>query len=161
MKKYPVLLFIALPITLLTVRLAHAQTMETEVVGAAGTSVSTATASLQWTVGEPMIRTTGQAAVLSEGFHQTAVWEIVPIEEVPEIDITVWPNPFSEYFEIRTLQPVVVILNDLSGKLMIDEVRIAQSATLSTTHLSAGTYILSVSTLDRKHLSTYKLVHIP
>lgn len=161
MKKYPVLLFVALPFALLTVRLAHAQTMETEVIGAAGTSVSGSTASLQWTVGEPMIRTTGLSAVLSEGFHQTAVWEIVPIVEVPEIDITVWPNPFSEYVEIRTVQPVVVVLNDLSGKLIIDEVRIAQNATLTTTHLSGGTYILSVSTLDRKHISTYKLVHIP
>lgn len=161
MKKYPVLLFVAVSVALLFVRSAFAQTMETEVIGSAGATVSTSAATLQWTVGEPMIRTTGQPAVLSEGFHQTAVWEIVPVQEALEVNITIWPNPFSEYVEIRTAQPVLAALHDLSGKLIVDEIQITQNATLTTNHLSAGTYMLSVSTIDRKHLSTYKLVHIP
>ncbi|MBL7782567.1 MAG: T9SS type A sorting domain-containing protein [Saprospiraceae bacterium] len=161
MKKYPALLLVSLPFTLLSILSARAQTMETEVIGAAGSSVSTTAATLQWTVGEPMIRTTGQTAILSEGFHQTAIWEIVPVEEVPEIDIAIRPNPFSAYVEIRTAQPVLAVLHDLSGKLIVGEIQVTQNATLTTTHLSAGTYILSVSTPDRKHISTYKLVHIP
>ena len=72
-----------------TSRFCLAQTMEVEVIGSAGTSISTTAGSLQWTVGEPMIRTVVQEAILSEGFHQTVIWEIVPVHQAPDLQLSV------------------------------------------------------------------------
>jgi len=158
MKQLPALLIATSLVAVFAVS-ARTQSMETEVVGSAGVTTSTAAGTLQWTVGEPMIRTVLNAAVLSEGFHQTVIWEIVPVNEVPELQVSVWPNPSSEFIEISSGRPVSVALFNVLGKKVMADMPIDQHAILETGHLPAGAYFLEISDFNRKRLGLYKLLH--
>lgn len=135
------------------------QNMESAVIGSAGTTVSAAAGTLQYTVGEPMIRTVVQAATLSEGFHQTAIWEIVPVQEIADIHVSVWPNPFPEYLEVKTDRPISVILYDILGKKVMESAEVENQEMLQLAALPAGAYFLEVSDRAGRRVALYKLVH--
>jgi hypothetical protein len=159
MKQLPARLLLAAALVFIFSMPVFTQSMETEVIGSAGISETTSSgAGLQWTVGEPMIRTVVNAAVLSEGFHQTVIWEIVPVYEAPELEFSVWPNPFSQYLEIKTARPVSAVLLDIPGRKVSDLIRIDQHGVMQLGQLPAGAYFLEVSDLQGKRLATYKLV---
>ena len=158
MKKLPALL-IAITLVAAFAVTAHTQSMETEVIGSAGATTAAAAGTLQWTVGEPMIRTVANAAVLSEGFHQTVLWEIVPVYETPAIQVAVWPNPSSEFIEISTDRPVSIALYDVLGNKAMADMSFDQHAMLETAQLPAGTYFLDISDSHRKRLGVYKVLH--
>ncbi len=153
-----------LPFTLffiaVTPRACLAQSMEVEVIGSAGTSIATTVGSLQWTVGEPMIRTVAQGAILSEGFHQTVIWEIVPVHQAPDLQLSVWPNPSTNYLEVKTDRPVSVTLFDLSGRKVVEDTTIEKQGVLQLSQLPAGAYFLEVSDATRHRLATYKILHL-
>lgn len=157
--KRPLLFEIFIPVCLLLPGFTDAQSMELEVIGAAGTSLATSAGTLQYTVGEPMIRTVAQEGILSEGFHQAAVWEIVPVQEIPEINLSVWPNPFPEYLEIKTDRPVSLTLYDVIGKKVMSPVEVQDRILLQPGQLPAGAYFLEVSDANGRPLGLYKLIH--
>jgi Secretion system C-terminal sorting domain len=143
-----------------SIHIAMAQSMETEVIGSAGSFASTSAGTLQWTVGEPMIRTVVNDAILSDGFHQTVIWEIVPVSQAPDLHLTIWPNPSTHFIEIASDRPVSVVLFDLLGRKVADEASVAQQTVLQLEQIPSGTYFLEVSDLMQHRLATYKILHI-
>jgi len=73
-----------------------------EVVSTQGDSYSTASANIDFTIGEVVINTgTDGTNDITQGFHQTN-WNFVGLEDhAPNYEATIFPNPTSEVLNIR------------------------------------------------------------
>ena len=101
----------------------HAQ----EVIATAGSHGETASGSLNWTVGEPLIETLSDGtSTLTQGFQQskltvTAIGDM----KVPGIELSVYPNPTKDFItiEVKTGKQIELMLNliDLNGKLLLQK----------------------------------------
>lgn len=131
---------------------AFGQTLERQVIGAAGTSSSTANMQISYTVGEPAVTTlSGGSIVLTQGFQQPD--EDVTGIQSPEVlvEYNVYPNPTTDQLNIRLFseKPLIVQIQllDISGK-KVDN--ICQSASFSgewrgeidLSNLPQGQYLL-------------------
>ena len=145
----------------------NAQTLEQNVLGAAGDSFINSVAQLNYTVGELSVETAmANAVILSQGFHQT----VLSVTEVTEIgvfnEIDVFPNPTQEYVlvhfhgfinENRNIQ-----VYDLVGQLVLEEELKAnqEEIRLNLADINAGQYLLTISTENNAMVNSYRIVKI-
>jgi len=72
--------------------------------------------------------------------------------------LKVFPNPAQDIVNIKVDEPINnIAVYDLSGKLMLQENRTGNEATIDIAHLSRGIYILRVNTLNNSY--THKINH--
>ena len=122
-----------------------------QVISSAGTTVTSTTAQLSWTVGEPVIETfIGPGAILTQGFHQTryTVTVIDPVT-IPGIILSVYPNPVTDDLNLdlkgERTERFRYRLYDLNGKLIISGKPEKQPETVEMTGFPVGTYLLKVT----------------
>ena len=81
------------------------------------------------------------------------------LEELGDVQIQVYPNPFKEQLEVQLKkeQPTSLTLYDIGGKLVFEQ-EISQSSTIDLTpfHLSSGNYNLIITSGDKSY--TFKLI---
>ncbi|MBI5915917.1 MAG: T9SS type A sorting domain-containing protein [Bacteroidetes bacterium] len=144
MKKFLFLLLIASALA----GPAASQTLAIQVVAAAGDTFTAANgAELDWTLGEPVVETFANQAVLTQGFHQ-AFDLATPVLEQPLSDILlkVYPNPASNRLtiEAEAAAPLRAQLFDLFGRLLLTVQLQNRTEQLDVSHLPAGTFLLSI-----------------
>ena len=118
-----------------------------EVIATQGDSYSTASGSIDYTIGEVVTFTaTDGNNDLTQGFHQTN-WNFLGLDDhAPNFEVGVFPNPTEHYLNIQTetYENVRFILTDAQGKLIMTDVLSNSLTTLEVAHLATGIYNLSL-----------------
>jgi Secretion system C-terminal sorting domain len=143
-----------------------AQGMSLQVVGTAGSSASTTTGSLDWTVGEMMVspRQTGDV-YLGEGLQQAKLGN-TPITSVgdpdaPAISLTVYPNPAADFILVETDAPTLTVrLFDLLGRQVGPLTVVNGNARIDLSALPAGMYLLQAFDDRQRLAAAAKIQHL-
>ena len=128
----------------------HAQ----EVVTTAGSYGETASGSLSWTVGEPVIETiTDGTNTLTQGFQQSKL-TVTAINDlkVSGIELSVYPNPTADYLVLsiddvktnRRSSQLSLQLYDMNGKLLQNGKITGNETSIDMSNFIPGTYILKI-----------------
>lgn len=96
-----------------------------EVLSPAGGSAVTKTVQISYTIGEPVIATTGNIQnTLTQGFHQS-ILTVTPVAGVNvfQFEVKVYPNPTSDYLTVEQLSnngaiDLMAHLFNMNGKLI-------------------------------------------
>ena len=131
-----------------------------EVVSTQGSSYSNASGAIDFTIGEVIINTgTSGSASLTQGSHQTN-WKFLGLTDfAPNYDVTIFPNPTSEFLTIQTnsYENVQYSLFDAQGKIVLEGNLTNSQTQLKVNQLANGNYTLSLSK-EKLLLKTMKLV---
>lgn len=125
-----------------------------EVIGAAGTTSSNGTHSLEWTVGESITSTESNGTnTVTQGFHQTMLTVSSIEEESATFNISAFPNPTNAILNINITncdEELNVQLYDVAGKLVesIKHVAGQQTSLINFEKLERGTYYIKVSSAE-------------
>ncbi|MEL6674619.1 MAG: T9SS type A sorting domain-containing protein [Bacteroidota bacterium] len=125
-----------------------AQGLAPEVVASAGELYTSSSLQVEWTLGELMTETYTGSVVLTQGFHQPAL-QVTSIDDFAAAlgPIKVYPNPVAGRLTIEQekSQPLLGILFDLQGRVLLQQALSMTSHTLDLSHLPAGMYVLRLS----------------
>lgn len=128
----------------------HAQ----EVIGSSGTTNSSATHSLEWTIGETITATANSGTnTVTQGFHQTMLTVSSIEEEGTKFNISAFPNPTNSILNITITnceEELNVQLYDVAGKL-IESLIYAEgqeSSIINFEKYERGTYYITVSSSE-------------
>jgi hypothetical protein len=131
-----------------------------EVVATQGDSYSSASANIDFTIGEVVINTgTDGTNDLTQGFHQTN-WNFVGLEDfAPNYEAIIFPNPTEDVLNIRTstFENVTYTLYDAQGKLVMQDILSAEQTPIQVSQLAPGSYSLTLNN-ETQNLKTFKLV---
>jgi hypothetical protein len=146
---------------LLTSSICFSQTNTLQVIGSAGNTATNANTQLSWTIGEPITNTaTNSNNILTQGFNQ-CVLLITAIDEKQNSNITISPNPTSDFVTINIeesdLQNAQYLLHDTNGKLILQNKINDKQTKLSFTDLPKATYFVQVASNNQK-TKTFKII---
>lgn len=114
-----------------------------ELVSAQGESLSNASGSIDFSIGELVISTESNANnTLTQGFHQTA-WEFVSLEDhLPAFSMSIFPNPTSELLTINSAvyDGVSYKMYDKSGRIVLAGELTDELTQLNVASFSDGSY---------------------
>lgn len=147
-----------LPIGLL---LLGASVNAQEVVSSQGDSYSNGTNTIDFTIGEAVIRTvSGGSSELTQGFHQTQL-TITSVEDLDvNFSVNIFPNPTSEMVNltIEKYEGVIFHLFDVAGKLLTKAQLTEKKTTVKVADYPKGTYLLTLTQAENKKIKTYKII---
>lgn len=131
-----------------------------EVISSQGDSYSNANGIIDFTIGEVVIATAGDANHdITQGFHQTN-WNFVGLEDFAlGIEASIFPNPTQNILNIKVkeYQDLNYCLNDSQGKI-IREGQLAESETaINVSELPVGSYSLTLLNKNEQ-IKTFKLI---
>ncbi|MDR0864399.1 MAG: T9SS type A sorting domain-containing protein [Candidatus Symbiothrix sp.] len=75
------------------------------------------------------------------------------IREIEAARVSIFPNPSDGIFQIQTPQNGVVLITDISGKLVLKEKTNSANHTIDISNQAAGMYILSLQMNDQVYQS--------
>jgi hypothetical protein len=113
------------------------------VLATGGSSYTSPSVSVNWTVGETVIQTfDASSALVTQGMHQDNALPTIITEQSPNL-LTIWPNPAREVVTISgSKQPIERIeIFDAVGKWVVTH---TQKNTFSVAPLAAGSYVVRV-----------------
>lgn len=143
--------------------LAKSQTIERDVIAAAGDDFKTTAFGLSWTLGEPVVETVTNASLnvmLTQGFHQSE-FKVTAIKEplAEAFDISVFPNPTPDVLNIRLNSAkdeiIMVQLYSMTGERIMFEQMQEKTLQLNLGSLSNASYLLSLRKLNGMLITTY------
>ncbi len=152
-------------ITLFAAGALSANAQELEVIGSAGSSETSASGTLSYTIGEVVVATGSSTEnVLTQGFHQGFLTPTA-IDEVPErFEVTIYPNPTADRLVIESAHLSDferVKLYDLQGKLIWQQASSLadqERMVINFIPYAAGNYILRMSEKTTGEVYSYKVV---
>src|SRR5690606_4852567 len=87
-------------------------------VSSSGTYSENSSGSISWSIGEVVIVTSSSGSNdVTQGFHQSRIY-FSGIEELKELEISLYPNPTSEFVNIVSPNSVKLSIYDMSGRLV-------------------------------------------
>jgi len=147
------------------------QILSPSVIGSAGASFNNSTFSTDLTVGEVMIETFSNIAIISQGLDQILEASNIltqgfhqGIEDINsdvvnlDINTKVYPNPTTNFLIIELEQNVnaELLVYDINGKIVIkDKLNNEQQKQLDFSFLSQGNYLLHINIADNQ--SVYQI----
>lgn len=147
----------------LMVKLVMGQALSPEVISSGGTVFQYASGSLAWTLGEPVTATLGSTNQLTQGFHQPLLKLVSVQEQTPEILVSVFPNPTTDFVTIQVGKSTIEYrfsLYAMDGKLLQNKLVAVSEAALpqqvSLTSYAMGTYLLVLQ--YGTQTNTYKII---
>lgn len=156
-------------LALATVVVLPAQTIERSVIGAAGTSLSSASFEVDFTVGEAVVTTVESGSfVLTQGFQQGDL-DLTGIEApLLTVDYRLYPNPTADrvQLDLQAARPVTLHLQwfDAQGRqvaLPAETLRLGsqpQSLHYDLSALATGTYLLRLTDDSGREGHTFRVV---
>lgn len=138
-----------------------AQSLTPEVTASAGTSFSSASAKIEFTVGEVAISTlTAGGNILTQGFHQPRI-QFSSIQSYNDDYVfTLYPNPTEQFVTVETNKEGYMQLHvfDVNGKAIFVSSVFQQKITTDVQFLAAGSYILRIITKAGIPLHSYTII---
>ncbi|HZV70834.1 MAG TPA: T9SS type A sorting domain-containing protein [Saprospiraceae bacterium] len=147
-----------LPVVLFWMISIHAQALSPEVVATAGTSFSSPTETLDFTIGEMMTSSFRDGSIiLTQGFHQPEILFVSIEKPDPEISFSLFPNPTERMITIESAKEEMlqVRIYDSVGKTVATTAFFRKKITLDLQTLISGYYIMAISNASGKHLISY------
>ena len=161
MKKY-----ILLIIPIVMAGYGFAQTLERSVLASSGNFTSTSTMSISSTLGEVFVTTLdASSSSLTQGFQQstTSNGGGIGIEEIENINFSVYPNPFQDVITIKSnvkgnfsLKLVDVLGRDLLVDNRNNNQNTIMNIELNLSDYQSGMYFFKIYD-DSNHLKTIKI----
>jgi hypothetical protein len=149
------------------------QSINPEVTSSAGGFFQGTNASLSWTIGECVIETFSNTNyILTQGFQQSYA-EVSTLVETPEFDfdISVYPNPTSDFFWIESSKAYKTLENklqsfenlkaelfDLHGRVLHEQNLVQTREKISLKGFAQNYYILNISTDKGMLVKSYKIL---
>lgn len=131
-----------------------------EVISSQGDSYTNSSGSLDFTIGEAVTFTGSDGTNdLTQGFHQSN-WSFVGVDDqLPEIIISVFPNPMEETLVISTeeFDNVNYKMIDASGRIVRENKLTETNTKISVGELSPGNYQIVLFENERQ-TKTFKLI---
>lgn len=131
-----------------------------EVISSQGDSYTNSSGSLDFTIGESVTFTGSDGTNdLTQGFHQSN-WSFVGVDDqLPEIIISVFPNPMEETLVISTeeFDNVNYKMIDASGRIVRENKLTETNTNISVGELSPGNYQIVLFENERQ-TKTFKLI---
>lgn len=132
-----------------------------EVVSTQGNSHQGADASLDYTIGEPVIFTGSDGNNrLTQGFHQTK-WEYVSIDiYIEEFSVNVYPNPVNDklIIESESFEGKNYSIYDATGRIVTKGKLANKKTEIAASEWAPGTYSVVLSDNEHSKLRTIKLI---
>lgn len=144
------LLLLCIILVILLQKDVISQTIQSQVIGSAGMNNHTM---LDWTVGELAVYSHQN---LTEGFHQGNLEVISSITYLPDIDVTIFPNPTAHHIQIEhdyNKELNAVILDALGNKIISTIVKGRQESIDMSRFISGQYYLVLYDQNTRVHLS--------
>lgn len=134
-----------------------------QVVATAGSSMSNASGSITYTIGEGVSQTISKGdKTLTQGFHQTTL-SVSSISEIKGLNyaVTVFPNPTNDFVTLLVEKENVLgflyQIFDLNGKLLSQKELKSNRTSVPFQHLSVGFYLLKVSN-GSQEVKSFKVI---
>jgi hypothetical protein len=131
-----------------------------EVIATQGGSYSSSTASIDFTIGEPVIQTVSDGnSDLTQGFHQT-LWNFVGMEDhAPEVTVLVFPNPMTQDLIVQGELDAATRyqMYDANGRLILEGNIEGSETRIAVQQLAAGPYTLNLITAGSV-MKSFKLI---
>ncbi len=141
MKKY-----ILITIVLLLAMQLQAQSIERQVVGSGGMTLSTDLVTLDFTVGETVVTTiANDNSILTQGFHQTPFSQVIVIDPEPTAVFSLYPNPTSGRVIIEGEGIKETNIYAITGQRVFR----TNKTSFDISHLLAGVYIAQIETKSK------------
>lgn len=135
--------------------------MGQEVVSSQGNSYTNSIGSIDFTIGEVVIKTESSAGIqLTQGFHQTN-WNFLGIlDNNPNISISVYPNPTSDELnvEVAEYNNLQYEMYDVNGRLVLKGILSGNITKIETRELLPASYSLVIQDNKFENLKTFKLI---
>lgn len=137
-----------------------------EVVATAGNYVENGSVTINWTVGEPVIKTIGnQTHFLTQGFNQMQWITIGEYYHIPtQLNASVYPNPMSRDLtldfpgveNLRTKYRVMVF--DLLYKPVFESEIESELSNFDLSHLRNATYVIHLVDEEGRFLKSFRVI---
>jgi hypothetical protein len=159
-----------LPLLLLSAGSAWAQILAPQAVNTAGVKFTQANGSLNFTVGELVIKnqTDADGNTLGGGFTNAATSTTTVLSvNTPDkalLNVSVYPNPTNDLLTLdvasTNLSRLVVEITDLQGKTLSSSqyAGISNKIGINTAGYATGTYLLMLKNESGKLLGNYKII---
>lgn len=138
-----------------------AQSLSPQVIASSGTTFTSASAKLEFTIGEVATSTlTAGGNTLTQGFHQPEI-QFNSLENYnPDFVFTLYPNPTEQLVTVESSKEenMQVHVYDANGKAIIVSSVFEQKITIDLQTLAAGSYIFRITTKDGKPLHSYTVL---
>lgn len=141
--------------------LLQAQSVSPQVLASSGSSFSSSNARVDFTIGEAVTSslTAGNVQV-TQGFHQPEI-KFSGLEDfADEYTFNLYPNPTVQYVTLNTSNSAEMKIHvyDMNGKTLIHSNVFISAITLDLSSLSAGNYVLMVSSVSGQPLKSYSVI---
>lgn len=141
--------------------LTYSQSLSPQVIASSGTTFTSASSQLEFTIGEPLTATlTSGGNTVTQGFHQPNI-QVSSIENNnSEYSFTLYPNPAEEFVTVESNKEkdMQVHVFDANGKAILISNVFQQKITIDLQTLAAGTYLLRITTKDGLPLHSYRVI---
>lgn len=146
--------------------MCHSQSLSQFVVGNSGETISGASGTLSFTVGEPVVGNVTNGSSLGQGFWLGAIEGIVLGAEdfSLETTMTVYPNPVGEQLSISFNdilgESFDFVLYDVSGRQIFQKQVVSNVSTeqFDLSNFANGTYLIKVIRLQDDQSKTFKII---
>lgn len=152
MKKTILLMFVGIS----TFNSVNSQTISAGTIASFAGSVNNSTITIDYSVGENAISTVSNTSnAVTQGFLQPQLIISTGIVEVNEHnEVSVFPNPTSDFVFIKSAEQVTWVIYDATGKVIL----IGDSSKIETTQFALGVYYLEISNKKSDNKKTIKLI---
>ena len=137
---------------------SYSQNLSPELISTAGNTHSNNVAVIDYSIGEIVVETFQDNAILTQGFHQDDI-RITSINDYAKNDlINVYPNPTSSFLNIDFPKKINsrIQLMDINGKLIREDfIENKQTQSFDVSSLAQGSYFLNI--LIDNNTSTYQI----
>jgi len=138
----------------------YCQTISNEVISSVGETHTNSTASVDFSIGEPVIETFSNSSnTLTQGFHQTQFLYINLAEIDDSVNIISYPNPVIEELTIEipnNEQTLELLIYSMEGKLL-GSFEIKETLKINFSKYTPGTYIISLKN-NSELIKSYKII---
>jgi len=139
----------------------YAQSLSPQVIASSGTTFSSASSKLEFTIGEVVTTTlTTSGNTLTQGFHQPEI-QFASLEGYNSgYTFTLYPNPTEQFVTVESTKEDNIQLHvyDISGQSIMVTSIFQQKVTVDLQSLAAGSYILRITNKDGLPLHSYTVI---
>jgi len=144
---------------------SHSQDLSLNVISNQGGSGVIEGIKLNWTIGEPIVETVENSAIiLNQGFHQSVFNSTsLSINQENNLGLVIWPNPVNNELNISLDTNLNSKLNlnlyEVSGRFINQASvnTIESNISIDVTNLSSGIYVLHISD-SNGFIKTHKII---
>lgn len=142
---------------------ANSQSANPQVISAAGNTISNASYSVSWTLGETVIATISNSNyTLTQGFHQSS-YTIVDVKDITKNakNINVYPNPTTDEITIEwndyNQNGSYFAILDMQGKIIDKKEIQTKKDKVNMSELATGSYFLKILDKNNSEIKTMKI----